>query len=46
MLASVEEELERMNVGNRMCLSLCERVLKLQGTKQVEEFLKSRNGRA
>ena len=46
MLASVEEELERMNVGNRMRLCLCERVLKLQGTKQVEEFLKSRNGRA
>ena len=46
MLASVEEELERMNVRNRMRLCLCERVLKLQGTKQVEEFLKSRNGRA
>jgi len=46
MLASVEEELERMNVGNWMRLCLCERVLKLKGTKQVEEFLKSRNGRA
>ena len=46
MLASVEDELERMNIGNRMRLCLCESVLKLKGTKQVEEFFETRNGRA
>ena len=46
MLTSVEDELERMNVGNRMRLCLCESVLKLKGTKQVEEFFETRNGRA
>ena len=46
MLTSVEDELERMNIGNRMRLCLCESVLKLKGTKQVEEFFETRNGRA
>ena len=45
MLASVEDELERMDIRNRMSLCLRERVLKLKGTKQVEEFFETRNGR-
>ncbi len=39
MLARVQNKLDRMNIGNRMRLCLCKRVLKLYGTKQVEELL-------